>query len=53
MTKYPGFRIRTIHAITGIDDDDEEGIPAFMSPDGPIPMIASDHVRLEQLKQIA
>jgi hypothetical protein len=53
MTDYRGFRITEVHAITGIDGDDEEGIPAFMSPAGPIPMIASDRVRLEQLITMA
>lgn len=53
MTEYRGFRIKEIHAICGIGDDDEEGIPAVTSPDGPIPLIASDHVRLEQLKVMA
>jgi hypothetical protein len=50
---YRGFRITEIHAITGIGDDDEEAIPAFWSSGGPIPMIASDRVRLESLKQMA
>ena len=50
---YKGFRITEIHAITGIGEDDEEGIPAIMTTDGPLPLIASDHVRLEQLKLMA
>jgi len=53
MTNYRGFRITEIHAVTSIGDDDEEAIPAFMSADGPVPMISSDRVRLEQLKQMA
>lgn len=53
MTDYRGFRITTIHAILGIDAEDEEGIPAWITPDGPMPLIASDHVRLDQLKVMA
>lgn len=51
--KYPGFRITTIHAITAIGPDDEEGVPAFMSALGPIPMIAANEERLESLKEKA
>lgn len=50
---YRGFRITELHAITGIDDDDEEGIPAFMTEMGPMPLIASDRVRLEKLAEMA
>lgn len=53
MTDYSGFRITAIHAICGIGDDDEEGIPAFTTPDGPVPMIATDRVRLDQLTKMA
>lgn len=53
MSDYRGFRITEIHAITGIGDDDEEGIPAVFSEDGPVPMIASDRVRLELLTKMA
>lgn len=53
MTNYRGFRISELHAICGIGEDDEEGIPAYMTPDGPMPLIASDRVRLEQLRLMA
>lgn len=53
MTDYRGFRIKEIHAIVGIDEDDEEGIPALITAAGPTPLISSDPVRLEQLKQMA
>lgn len=43
----------TIHAIIAIGDDDEEGIPAFHTPDGVVPLIASDRVRLESIKEMA
>lgn len=53
MTDYRGFRITEIHAITAIGDDDEEGIPAIFTADGPIPLIASDRVRLEKITAMA
>lgn len=53
MTDYRGFRITELHAICGVGDDDEEGIPALMTAYGPTPLIASDRVRLEHLKELA
>jgi hypothetical protein len=50
---YRGFRITEIHAITGIGDDDEEGVPAWFSHDGPVPLIAADSKRLENIKEMA
>jgi hypothetical protein len=51
---YRGFRITELYIVAGIDpDDNSEGIGAFMSHGNPIPMIATDPVRLEQLKLIA
>ena len=50
---YRGFRIKEIHAIVGIDGDDQEAVAALWTADGPIPMIASDRVRFEQLKEMA
>ena len=52
-SRKPGFRITYIHAFTAIGSDDEEGVIAFMSADGPMPMIAADPERLEQLRPIA
>lgn len=50
----PGFRITEITAFTAIDNDDEEGICAFMSPDGMwMPMVAADITRLTQLRDQA
>jgi hypothetical protein len=46
---YRGFRIKDIHAIVAIGDDDEEGIPAIYTPDGPAPLIAADPRRLKQI----
>lgn len=53
MTDYRGFRITDVVAICGIGDDDEEGIPAWMTPDGPLPLIGTDRIRVEQLKIMA
>lgn len=51
---YRGFRIKDIHAIVAIGDDDEEGVPAFVSPLlGSVPLIAADPRRLEEIKRIA
>lgn len=49
MTKYPGFRITVVHAITVVGDDDEEGIPAISSPTGMMPLIAANEERLHQI----
>lgn len=52
--KYRGFRITEIHAITAVDpDDDSEGILGYFTSSGPIPLIASDAVRLDALKEMA
>jgi hypothetical protein len=34
-------------------EDDQEGIPAIGNPAGPIPLIASDAVRLDMIKEMA
>jgi hypothetical protein len=49
MTDYRGFRIKEVHAIVGIDDDDEEAIPAITVDGMHMPLVASDRVRLELL----
>jgi hypothetical protein len=50
-----GFRITELHAIIGIGEDNEEGIPAIHIMDGAVamPLIASDGVRLELLVKSA
>lgn len=53
MTDYRGFRIKDVVAIVGIGDDDEEGIPAWHTPAGPLPLIGTDRIRVEQLKIMA
>lgn len=50
---YRGFRITELHAICGIDDNDEEAIPAIWTVNGPMPLISSDRVRLEQTMAMA
>lgn len=51
---YRDFRIKSLHAICAIDpNNNSEGIGGFMSSRGPIPMIASDKVRLDQLIELA
>ena len=54
MPAYPGFRVSVIHAILGIDDDDEESVVAFYNTrEGPMPLVASNSVRLESLTALA
>jgi len=53
MADYRGFRISEIHVICGVGPDDEEGIPAIMTEYGPVPLVASDKVRLEQITIMA
>lgn len=48
----PGFRITVIHAIVGIGDDDEEGVPAFFTEMGPLPLIAADEQRINQIREM-
>lgn len=50
---YSGFRITNLWAFTQVGADDQEGICAFMTDRGWMPMIASDRVRLDQLRPIA
>lgn len=54
VKKYPGFRITTIHAITAIGEDDEEGVPAFTTPlTGTVPLLAANNERLALITQMA
>lgn len=53
MTK-PGFRIQHLWLYTAIDEDDEEGVVAFLSPSGAwMPLVASDDIRLAEYARIA
>ena len=46
----PGFRITKVWVFVAIDGDDEEGVCAFMMPNGMwMPMVAADEARLEDL----
>lgn len=48
------FRITSLWAWTMVDEMDEEGIIAFLAPGGMwMPLIASDRVRLDQLREKA
>lgn len=52
--EYRGFRIKEMHAIVAVDPgNDSEGIPAYMTPAGPIPLIATDRVRLDEIVAMA
>ena len=48
-----GFRITSITAYTAIGADDEEGVCAFLTPTGWMPMVAADDVRLVELRRHA
>lgn len=50
---YPGYRITELWIFVGIDDDDDEGVMAFMGPGGAMPMVAADASRRDSLKPIA
>jgi hypothetical protein len=47
------FRISVVHAFTCIGDDGDEGVVAFQTPLGWMPMIGADPTRLAQLEPIA
>lgn len=53
MSGYAGFRISSLWAWTMIGDDDEEGLPTMIDDGVPMPMIASDRVRLDALRPLA
>jgi hypothetical protein len=52
MSEYKGFRIKEIHAILAIGDDDEEAVPAFMVGSTWMPLIAADPTRLDAIKDM-
>jgi ribulose 1,5-bisphosphate synthetase/thiazole synthase len=53
MSEYTGFRIKAIHAIVAVSDDDEEGVCGFETARGPMPLIAADPKRLEIITAMA
>jgi len=56
MTYKPGHKIQAIHIIMVADEQDgTEGIMAFMDPLTRhwMPLVASDHIRLEQIYRSA
>lgn len=46
-------RIDTLFAFIAVDDDGSEGVMAFMSPEGWMPMVGADEARINSLKPIA
>jgi hypothetical protein len=49
-----GFKIESIHAFVAVDPvDGDEGVMAFYSANGPVPMIAADKRRLDELRPLA
>jgi hypothetical protein len=49
---YAGFRVTEIWIATALDDHDEETIVMMNSPLGLQPLIATDEVRLNDIKPI-
>jgi hypothetical protein len=45
--------ISEVWAYIVLDDDGTEGIPAFASPMGPMPMVGADEERMRSLRGIA
>ena len=50
---YPGFRVEELWVFIGIDDDGDEGVMAFQSGQGVVPLVAADETRRRQLEPIA
>lgn len=53
MCDAPGFRITTVTLFTSIDSDDQEGLCAFLTPTGWMPMVAADEDRVAELRKHA
>lgn len=48
------LRIDELYAYVSVDEDGDEGLCAFLGPDGSwMPMVAADEARVEQLRPIA
>jgi hypothetical protein len=48
------LRIEQMYAFVAVDPtDNTEGIPAFIAPGGPMPMVGADMARVESLRPIA
>lgn len=53
-TDYTDFTMEFVTAVVSRDPvDNSEGILAMATDDGPMPLIASDRVREDQLRQMA
>jgi len=50
---YRGFRVEVLHAWCQVDEDDMEGVIGVHTKDGWMPLVASDRVRLGDLKMFA
>ncbi|MES2712013.1 MAG: hypothetical protein V4653_10555 [Pseudomonadota bacterium] len=46
-------RIERLYAWIATDADGEDGIPAFQGPEGMMPLVGSDKVRIESLRSVA
>ena len=48
------FQITTLHAYIATDEDGEEGVIGFLTPQGTwMPMVAADRTRIECLRPMA
>lgn len=48
------LRIEQLYAFIALDpEDNTEGVIAFQSPAGPMPMVAADMKRVEQMRPVA
>ncbi|MCC8957615.1 hypothetical protein H8B02_30540 [Bradyrhizobium sp. Pear77] len=53
MNEHNGFRIKDMHAIVAISDDDGEVVQTWYTADGPLPLIATDHRWLKNITDMA
>lgn len=52
--RYDGFRISALWAWTTVDPtDNQEGLITISTPDGLLPLVASDRVRIDQYRLYA
>lgn len=50
----PGHRVKTVWMAISVDEDGDEGLCAFLSPDGMwMPLVATDEVRLALITEKA
>lgn len=46
-------RIESLYAVLGVNQDGREGIAAWISPDGPLPLVCAGEAQLPMLKECA